>query len=65
MHGLLPYTLYQNGAVVAAGTLDQAMEYFPGMIDEYVVTMNVTPGPYELVIPFTGFYMHGIPYAKK
>ena len=61
VHGLLPYTLCQNGTVVASGTLDQAMMYIPGMLSEYVVTMDVAPGAYELVIPFTGFYLHDKP----
>lgn len=61
IHGLLPYTLTQRNRPVASGSLDGAMEYLPGRIKPFVVEMNVAPGPYELTIPFTEFFLQGKP----
>jgi hypothetical protein len=61
VHGLLPYSLYQRGQLVQAGALTQAMFYIPGLLQTDLANINVTPGAYEMVIPFTGFFMHGKP----
>lgn len=61
VHGLLSYTLTPQGQPSTSGTLDGTMDFIIGQIKEFPVEMAVTPGIYDLTIPFDEFFMHDKP----